>query len=365
MSFDHGGTVYATARALGCPPSELLDFSASINPLGLSSSIRAACLAALDQAPHYPDPSCRRLVEALSAYHAIDSSSIAVANGSTRLIHLLPELFPHRSALIVAPAFSEYRHSLQRQNRPYHEHLLSPADGFTLDPDRLAQDLHRHRPGLLYFCNPGNPSGRLYTPAEITALLALCRQYEVLPVLDEAFIDFCGEQFSHKQAVISGGQGVVLRSLTKFYALAGLRLGCAFAAPELAQRIRDALPPWEVNTVAQFAGTAALADHAHADATRELITAERRLLSDTLQRLPGLRLFPSSANYLLLELTGAMHAPQLCERLLRTHRIMARDCSNFSGLGDRFLRVAVRSRAENERLIEALRTELSGRERTD
>lgn len=358
MSFDHGGTIYAAARQLGCRPAEILDLSASINPLGLSTAVRAACMSALEQLPHYPDPTAQKLTKALAEYYQISTKAIVPANGSTHLIHLLPTAMNGSRALIVAPAFSEYAHALTRHGWQTHYHLLSPADGFRLDLERLVQQLREQTPHLLFLCNPANPSGTLHPSAVIPELLTVCHDTGTLLVLDEAFMDFCGEQYSSTAQVVASNQGIVLRSLTKFYALAGLRLGCALASPQLAERLRAALPPWEVNTMAQFAGVAALADHQYAAETRELINAERHLLTDSLSRLPGMTLFPSAANYLLIHLSGPLDAPQLYERLLKKHHILLRDCSNFVGLDQQFVRVAVRSRPENERLIEALHEEL-------
>ena len=358
MAFDHGGTIYAAARQLGCHPSEILDLSASINPLGLSPAVRSACLAALEQVPHYPDPVAKRLTEALAAHFRVPVTSVLAASGSTHLIHLLPQVVPGSRALIVAPAFSEYAHALTRHHWQVDYHLLSPDDGFRLELEPLVEELRRRQPQLLFLCNPANPSGTLYPSRQLRELLDRCAPTGTLLVLDEAFMDFCGEEHSAAAAVVQSGRGIVLRSLTKFYALAGLRLGCALAAPELAKRLGAALPPWEVNTMAQFAGVAALADHDYAAETRELVTDERDLLADTLARLPGITVFPSSANYLLLRLEAPRTAARLQEDLLATHRILVRDCSTFVGLDARFIRVAVRTRPENERLIEALGQEI-------
>lgn len=358
MGFDHGGTIYAAARQLGCRPADLLDLSASINPLGLSPAVRAACLASLEQVPHYPDPTAHKLIQALAGHYQIPVDTVVPANGSTHLIHLLPAVLSGSRALIVAPAFSEYSHALTRHGWQISHHLLSPADGFQLDLASLSLQLCSERPNLLFLCNPANPSGTLHPAGLIPALLEVCQHTGTIMVLDEAFMDFCGEQHSSLASVVASGCGIVLRSLTKFYALAGLRLGCAAAAPGLADQLRAALPPWEVNTVAQFAGVAALADHHYAAETRELIQAERQLLTDALARFTGLQVYPSATNYLLFRLPDPLDAAHLQERLLKKHQILVRDCSSFVGLDQRFVRVAVRSRSENERLIEALHEEL-------
>lgn len=358
MSFDHGGMIYDAARQLACRPSEILDMSASINPLGLSSAVRAACLAALEQVHHYPDPVAHKLTQALANHYRVAPETVIAANGSTHLIHLLPAVFSGSRALIVAPAFSEYRHALVRHGWQASYHLLTAEDNFALDLERLLEQLTAERPQLLFLCNPANPSGTLHPPSLITKLVTACHTTGTLLVLDEAFMDFCGDKHSSVSTVVASNQGIVLRSLTKFYALAGLRLGCALASPQLAEQLRCALPPWDVNTVAQFAGVAALADHQYAAETCELIDDERHLMTGTLSRLPGITVFPSTVNYLLMRLSPPVTAHQLQERLLKKHRILLRDCSNFTGLDQQYVRMAIRSRSENERLLEALQEEL-------
>jgi len=357
--FDHGGTIHATARALGCALEELLDFSASINPLGLSPAVRRAIVQAVEQIPHYPDAHAAVLTEALAACHQLFPAEVVPVNGSTSLIHLLPTICKRKRGMIVCPAFSEYERALTRHGWEIQRHLLSAGDLFALDLERLETDLKRERPGLLFFCTPSNPAGILYDAGQVCAVLELCRKSGTLLALDEAFMDFCGEEHSAKQTVVASGQGIVLRSLTKFHALAGLRLGCALASAELAGQIRAAQPPWEVNNLAQAAGVAALADRQFCEESRRLIAFERNLLSARLSQLPGVSVFPSTVNYLLLRLSGEASAPMLRKQLLQKHRIMVRDCSSFAGLGADFLRVAVRSRKENEQLLEALRSECS------
>ncbi|CAH2032385.1 threonine-phosphate decarboxylase CobD [Trichlorobacter ammonificans] len=351
---DHGGTIYATARALGCAVDDLLDFSASINPRGPSAAVRQALLAALHHIPHYPDSDATELRRALARFHHLPEAAVVPASGSTPLIHLVPGVVAGERGMVVCPAFNEYEHALKRHGWKLQRHLLSPDDGFALHLDRLADDLARQRPDVLFFCTPANPTGRLYPAGEVRNVLELCGRYGTLLVLDEAFMDFCGEEQSAKAAVVASGRGIVLRSLTKFHALAGLRLGCALAPPELAEKLRAAQPPWELNNLAQVAGVAALADPAEDEATRRMIAEERTLLAELIGRIPGIEPLPSSTNYLLLRLGNGLTAPALRERMVQRHRIMVRDCSNFYGLGETFLRVAVRSREENRRLAAAL-----------
>lgn len=349
---DHGGNIFAAARMLGTDAGQIADFSASINPLGMSRGAREAIIAALDSLVHYPDQSQQALRQALASHHGVDAACIAAANGSTELIHRLPTLLKGSRALIVAPAFSEYARALEQQNWEVRYFILAAADGFSLDTGTLASELS-HGIDALFLCNPGNPTGTLY-PAELVAeVLEICRAAGTFLVLDEAFMDFC-EESSAKQALIAGGNGIVLRSMTKFFGIPGLRLGYALAETALIGRIDARGGPWSVNTLASAAGVASLRDSAYRAATIEYVARERRLLSASLSAFPEMTVYPSAANYLLVNLAdNAMDAPAVREHL--AHRgVLVRDCSNFVGLSSRFFRVAVRTAEDNRRLLRGL-----------
>lgn len=356
-TYDHGGNVFDMAGKLGVPLSELVDFSASINPLGMSARVRDAVIAALDSIVHYPDHSHLELKQALARHHGVSPSAIAVANGSTELIYRLPAMLTGQRALIVSPAFSEYAHALdqhQWESRPF---ILSPANGFALDLQALERALSDGC-DVLYLCNPGNPSGALYPPEVMERVQGLCAAAGTILVLDEAFMDFC-EEASAKHFIATGDNGICLRSMTKFFAIPGLRLGYAIACPDLAQRLDAVGGPWSVNTLALAAGVAALHDAEYQKMTIAVVQRERSRLSEQLARFPMLTVYPSDANFLLLELRGGLTAMELRERLLGMGMII-RDCSNFTGLSAQFFRIAVRTEQENQRLVNGLRQILGG-----
>ncbi|HEX9079522.1 MAG TPA: threonine-phosphate decarboxylase CobD [Desulfuromonadaceae bacterium] len=355
---DHGGNVFDVARELGTASSAITDFSASINPLGLSPLARQAIVAALDSLVHYPDAGHRELKQALADHHGISTASVVVANGSTELIYRIPSLLTGRRALIVAPAFSEYLHALERQGWETSHLVLSAADGFELDPVRLERALAEGYDAL-YLCNPGNPSGRLYPLPLVERVYHLCRASDTFLVLDEAFMDFC-EEASAKRLVAAGDNAVILRSMTKFFAIPGLRLGYAIANEAFSSRLGDAGAPWSVNTLALAAGTAALRDREHCRRTIEFIREERGYLAERLSRFPMLTVYPSGANYLLVGIADGPTARELRDRLL-PRRLLIRDCANFVGLTPRFFRIAVRTREENERLLAGLERLLTER----
>ena len=350
-NFDHGGNVFAVARSMGVSPEDILDFSASINPLGPAPGVRVALAAVFNRLVHYPDSDCTELREALALSHGVKPANICVANGSTQLIYLLPRLAPGKRALIIAPAFSEYAKALTRDGWVVEQFILEAAEGFAIPFDRLEKGL-RDGYDLLILANPGNPTGQLYPLAVVQKIDCLCHAAGCFLVLDEAFMDFC-EEGSAKHYAVERDSVLVLRSMTKFHALPGMRLGYAIANASLIARLALIREPWSVNTPAQAAGLASLADAGYAAATRKLVISGRAHLFAGLAAIQGLSPFPSAANYLLVEIAGGKPAGELAGQLL-TKRILIRNCGNFAGLGNRFFRVAVRGREENDRLLAAL-----------
>ena len=348
IAHEHGGNVFAVARALGIPPEGILDFSASINPLGMAPGVRDALANCVDRLLHYPDKGASELKECLAAYHGVGTAQITVANGSTELIHLIPRLVSGDRALIVAPAFAEYACALEKSGCQIDYFTLESEGGFSLSLPALQEKLAEGYE-MLFVCNPGNPTGALIPRNDIAGMLELCRESGTFLVLDEAFIDFCEEE-SAKELIGGFERAVLLRSMTKFFAIPGLRLGYAVGAPETIATIASLQAPWSVNTAAQVAGIASLSDAAYCEATRSYVAGERDRLATRLATLPSLRVFPSRANYLLAQITNGSSAAQLRTRLLE-RGLLIRDCGNFQGLDGTFFRVAVRLREENERLL--------------
>jgi threonine-phosphate decarboxylase len=348
---EHGGRILSIAQQLRLQPEELIDFSASINPFGPPEAVLDAVTAALGRVGHYPDSDAGVLVDGIAALHGCRADNVCVGNGSTELIYLVPRIFPGKRALLVGPTFAEYGHALSLAGWQTEYLHLKPEEGFALEAHLVRRQLARGC-DLLFLCNPGNPTGRLYPPHEVAELLSHARSAGTPVVVDEAFMDFC-EEASVKEMVLSHGGALILRSMTKFYSFPGLRLGYALAEPSLTARLSAQRPPWSVNSLAQAAGIAALKDREFSRRSRELIAAERDFLGSRLAALPGLKVYPGAANYLLLELPDGLTAARLQEHLLR-ECLLIRDCAGFPGLTPRFLRVAVRTRRENERLLAAL-----------
>lgn len=356
--YDHGGNVLDYARQLGCTLTDIADFSASINPLGMSSMARKSLICSLDSLLHYPDSSHHDLKHALAHYHAIPSSSIVIANGSTEIIYHLPAMLPGRKALIVSPSFSEYVRALNQHHWESEHFILSPENNFAIDLNALEHALSQGI-DVLYLCNPGNPNGTLYPLILIEKIYSLCIACGTFLVLDEAFMDFC-EEASAKHIIVKGDNGMVLRSMTKFYAIPGLRLGYALASQNLVERLDSMGGPWSVNTLALEAGVASLKDQDYHTRTLDYIRQERRMLFEQLSAFKQFKVYPSNTNFLLVEITDKMSSMELKERLIH-HHILIRDCSTFMGLSGRFFRIAINSTEQNQYLLDSLRRVLGSR----
>jgi cobyric acid synthase CobQ/L-threonine-O-3-phosphate decarboxylase len=348
MSPGHGGNLNALARQSGLDRREILDFSASINPLGPPDGLRPALAAAIDRLVDYPDPVCTELVAALAQRHGVPSEQIVVGNGSSELLFAVARACNDLRAVIPVPSYSDYAAAVEAAGREVRFHPLREEDGFVLDSDVLDAVLRPQ--DVVFLGQPNNPTGMLFDAERFLALAE--KQTETAFVVDEAFAPFV-EGYRTLIGTVPDNV-IVVRSLTKFYAIPGLRLGYLVASPDMVQRIRRQLAPWSVNSLAQEAALTLLADDDYARRTIVAVRQERERLASELSSLPGVYVYPSNANYLLVRLArGDLDARRLAERLLR-QGIAIRTFGPGEHLDRRFFRVAVRSAEENERLCAAL-----------
>lgn len=353
----HGGNLAWAGALAGCSPSFILDFSASINPLGPPKSAIAAIEAALKNLVAYPYPGYDQLRLALNQLHPhLTPEWILPGNGSAELLTWAGrELAQLDETSLVTPAFSDYQRALKAFDAKVSKFPLLDSDGVWAEqlPEALISYGNTAvRPGGrgLLLNNPHNPSGMLF---DLEAILPLLEQF-ALVVVDEAFMDFLPPE--QQQSLISVVQDyenlVILRSLTKFYSLPGLRLGYCIAHPKRLQRWQQWRDPWSVNSLAEAAAIAVVQDTEFQQMTWNWLKAARRQLEQGLASLPGLQPRTSAANFLLVH--SEQSVTKLQEKLLKHSQILIRDCLSFPELGDRFFRVAVRTEAENQRLLKGL-----------
>lgn len=348
--YGHGGGVHRAAKECGLALSELLDFSASINPLGMPPAVLAAAQQGLAEALHYPEIDAASLSTALAAFHQLPAECLLPGSGSTDLFYLGARVLRPRRALLVTPAFSEYERALAQAGTAIDFYALRAEDDFQLDLSRLLRFL-KPDTDLVLLANPGNPTGVGVAPAKVEALARALREQALLAV-DEAFIDFCPAG-SVIERVVDHANLYVFRSLTKFYAIPGLRAGYLAGPPRGIARLAEAQPPWPLSTPALAAAVACLGEAEFRSATLGTIPRLRQLLAEGLTAL-GLTVFPSQANYLLARLNAAGQSAAALAALLRPQGVLIRDCANFPSLDGRYLRLAVRSAEDNRRLLAAL-----------
>ncbi|MEI6033219.1 MAG: cobyric acid synthase [Verrucomicrobiae bacterium] len=343
----HGGNLRELALASGKRECELLDFSANLNPLGPPEWLRAVLSASVSALAHYPDPDCTALVEAAAKRYGARADEVVAGNGSAEILSILPRALGKPRALIPSPSYIDYSRAAALGGMSVEPLLLDESSEFRLDFAALESALRGNE--AVFLGRPNNPTGHVCDAEHLRALAA--RHPRTIFVVDEAFGDFV-ESFDS----ITGERPanvVALLSLTKAFAIPGLRLGCAVADARIARRIRELLPPWSVNTLAQAVGVAALEDSDYLDRTRTYVAEQRASLTAALSAMPGLRVYPGEADFLLVQ-SMSMDAPTLSGRLLKAG-IAIRVCTDFVGLDARFFRVAVRTESENARLCEALR----------
>lgn len=320
INFLHGGNIYNHKK-------DISDFSASINPLGLPFGIKREIFRKFDTVCHYPDPDNREIIKKIAKYWKIKEENILIGNGSAELIYLIMATFRPKTTLLPTPTFSEYERAARN---------VGSRVGSCKSPD------------MAFLCNPNNPTGELAARGRVSGKLT---------VVDEAFMDFVPEERKHTYVweAQKNRKIIVLRTFTKFFAMPGLRIGYLIAHKDTVRRLRQNQPPWSANILAQIAAKAALDNRGYIRKTRTFIEKERRFLFNELGKIKGLKPYPSAANFLLIKAVKPMPGSKFLQKSLLKRGILIRDCSNFRGLGNKHIRVAVRTRKENMKLIKALK----------
>jgi threonine-phosphate decarboxylase len=327
MAVTHGGNIFAIARERGWDWRDVLDFSASINPLGPSPQVRGALCRSIDRIAHYPDREPVRLQAALAQAWRVSAEQVLCGNGATELISFLARVCSEPNVALAVPVFSEFHRLFPRAT---YVDLLRPQEW--------------PRQGLLVVTRPANPTGWTLPLENLASYLSSSSAFVIV---DESFIDF--ESVPSAAVLLSTyPQLVILRSLTKFYALPGLRLGALIGDEDRIRGWRSLREPWQVNVLAEEAGIAALRDEEHAKASLQMVERERAWLFNKIRLLPKTNPEPSRANYLFVRL--GYSATELAAHLLQ-RKILIRNCAGWPGVVGEAIRIAVRTPSENNRLL--------------
>jgi len=353
----HGGNLWELTRQQGFRTEEILDFSVDLNPFGFPQETASVITRHLEDIRFYPDPDAWELRQAIAAHHRLPADRILPGNGTAELIALLAQWRPIKKALVVIPAFSEYEWALERTGA---ETLFVPtveADRFRLKlaPERWQELLQGT--DVVFLCNPNNPTGVLFPQQEVLQVARWCEAAGAVLVVDEAFMEFVEdpEGSSVVSETLRQGNLVVLRSLTKFFSVPGLRIGYLVASPSLIAGVRAFQQPWPLNTFALAVGSRLFKETEYIARSKRATAQLRGAFQRSLSAIPELRCFESATNFILCRVEAPdCTSAELCARLA-AKGILVRNCDNFSGLEPgRFIRLAVRSQDDNSRLVEEL-----------
>lgn len=348
--YAHGGNVYEPHAG------NWLDFSANINPLGLSSKVKSAMEGAIDHLIHYPDPEARMLKEALAIHYRVPQEQLVLGNGAAELIYLICYRLRPRRALLLAPTFSEYEKAARAAGAEIAYHALSPEDGFALDETALLQTMQGV--DIVFLANPNNPTGATLEKDAMLRILDKAEAMKIHVVVDESFLEFLpsAKDYTVRWHCSDHRHLIVLQSMTKFYAIPGLRLGFAVASERLAERLSQGKDVWNVNYLAQVAGASVVFDRAYQAATHDWLQREGIALQQALSSFVGIEVYDSAVNFILFRIgADAPVSAKVLLQSLKEQGILLRDCSNYRALDERYLRTAVRDREENERLLHAIK----------
>ncbi len=338
----HGGDVY---HHQGC-----IDFSANCNPLGTPRKVKEAIIESLDHINDYPQVGCFPLKKAIAEYEHTDFSQVICGNGAAEVIFTFCRAVSPKKALVPAPTFAEYQQALYSVGCQVEFFYLDEKKQFRLDEDfisALTPDLD-----IIFLCNPNNPTGLLVEKEVLKKLLDRCRQLDIFMAVDECFLDFVPEpeKYTLKEYLKDYENLFLFKAFTKRYAMAGVRLGYGLCGNgKLLEKMESMCQPWNVSSLAQAAGLAALKETAYVEEGRQVTFQELDYLKKELSAL-GYPVYPSQANYVFFK------GPEDLYEKLEKKKILIRDCSNYTGLCKGYYRVAVKNHEENRALIQALKS---------
>ncbi|WP_238134173.1 threonine-phosphate decarboxylase CobD [Calderihabitans maritimus] len=344
----------SASEKYGIPVEEFIDFSSNINPFGPPPAVLDEIKQNLAEISHYPDPDCRALRKVLSEYLDLPPEQILVGNGAVEIIYLIVRWKRPERVSVPAPTFVEYEKAARLEGSSVNYIFLQAERNFQLQMEQIEEAVEHS--DLLFLCNPNNPVGNTIPRPLMEEIIRFCDQNGVLVVVDESFIDFLpnSTEASCRRLIGRYSNLLLVYSLTKFFALPGLRLGCGLGPEKIMKALAWLKDPWSVNCFAQRAGIAALKSPSFGEKTRELITQERNYLMHNLGKIPGCKPYPAEANFILMDISGmGLSAPEMVDRL-GTRGILVRDCSSFVGLNSHYIRVAVKDRQANDRLLHSL-----------
>lgn len=350
----HGGNIKEIERKLGVNCNKIIDFSSNINPLGVSKHVKKAIIDSMGDINKYPDISYIDLKKSISKYEGIDESYLMLGNGAAEvLFNILKALSPKR-VLIPAPTFSEYKEAAECINAQIEIYNLKEDTLFEIGEsilEKITKDID-----VIFICNPNNPTGVLTSKELLIKILTKSKEFNSIVLIDESFIDFLNGDFSMINNLKKFNNLIVLKSLTKFFAIPGLRIGYGLCSnEEIRNKVNSITPAWNINILADIATRVSLKDKEYIKETIQYMEKERRFLYNELKGFKNLTVYTPSVNFIFFKCNLDI---DLKYELLKSD-ILIRSCSNYDNLDKYYYRVAVKNREDNIKLISCLNNILS------
>ncbi len=353
MIHGHGGNIFELARQLGCKPEDIIDMSSNINPLGPPPGLMDYIKNHLSVINKLPEVDSAEICTAMAKTVGIDPASVVAGAGTTQFIYAMFPVLASKKVLIVGPTYADYADACHLHRIESHYFLAEKDHQFQPDLDQLDRKMNGH--DTVVICNPNNPTGVMIPRDRISRL---CRNHpDTHFIIDESYLPFVPE--ADKQSMITSGLDnvMVLCSLSKIFRMPGLRVGFLIAAKAVIQAFKAVMLPWSVNGPAQIAARFIYSEkrsiEEFVDQSRTYIRTQRDRFIQRLSDNPELTVYPSNTSYFLIELPPYLNANEVCARLAR-QRILIRNCSNFYGLTDQFVRLAMHLPEMNRRVAEKL-----------
>jgi len=349
----HGSDVEAVEDIYKIKKEGITNFSSNVNPLGISPKLRKTLAQRIDVISTYPDRNYKCLRIAIGEYIHADYQNILVGNGSTELISLLIQMRKPKTALLLGPTYSEYERELSLRGSAITYYYLKEKDEFELDYRDFKSSINENI-DMLILCNPNNPTSTCLDNRRLKMVLSLCRKYGILVLIDETYVEFVTDVEAVTAVPLTTVYDnlVVLRGVSKFFAAPGLRLGYAVSGNfEFLDFMNEKKNPWSINSLAEVAGSVIFSDTAYIEKTRRLIDDERNFMYEELSRLPKLKVYRPTGNFILVRIEDKSVTAQDFFEFCIKRGLMIRDCSSFASLKDYFVRFCIMQPEKNRELL--------------
>ncbi len=355
MIIGHGGNIKDLAKTLGCTVEDIIDMSSNLNPLGPPENIEKVICDNLVKIRSLPEPDAMTMRKGFAKFHGINQAQVVAGNGTTWFIYTIPKALGCKKVLIAGPAYSDYKDACLMHKISFQHCIAKESDMFNPDIDEISR--MAKGADTVFICNPNNPTGSLILREKLEYLIQ--KHENTNFIIDESYLPFLDQ--AHDVSLVSKTEYknlIVLSSMSKIFRIPGLRTGFLSAEQSIVEKIMTYYQPWSVNALAQTV-IEYIFDHPEEiepfyRKTRKYINAEKQIFLESLNNIQGLQIFDSSTYFILARLTNGMNSRDFCKRIGH-HKILIRDCSNFFGLSDQYVRFSLKKRKINMLLADVIK----------